>query len=90
MLFLPCLEHKKEGSSPPSFLWGRVDSNHRTDSRTDLQSVAIATMRLPQELKELSPKFAAKVHLFSLSHTRKWKIFRNFALSNNRNDEIRF
>ena len=29
------------------FLWGRVDSNHRTLPRTDLQSVAIAAMRLP-------------------------------------------
>ena len=28
-------------------LWGRVDSNHWTPKRTDLQSVAIATMRLP-------------------------------------------
>ena len=27
--------------------WGRVDSNHRTHPRTDLQSVAIAAMRLP-------------------------------------------
>lgn len=27
--------------------WGRVDSNHWTPKRTDLQSVAIATMRLP-------------------------------------------
>ena len=36
----------------PLDLWGRVDSNHRTDSRTDLQSVAIATMRLPQDVKE--------------------------------------
>ena len=31
-----------------NFLWGRVDSNHRTHPRTDLQSVAIAAMRLPQ------------------------------------------
>ena len=31
--------------------WGKVDSNHRTDSRTDLQSVAIATMRFPQDDK---------------------------------------
>ena len=30
------------------YLWGRVDSNHRTHPRTDLQSVAIATMRLPR------------------------------------------
>ena len=29
-------------------LWGRVDSNHWTPKRTDLQSVAIAAMRLPQ------------------------------------------
>ena len=28
--------------------WGRVDSNHRTLPRTDLQSVAIAAMRLPR------------------------------------------
>ncbi len=31
--------------------WGRVDSNHRTHPRTDLQSVAIATMRLPLGIK---------------------------------------
>ena len=31
----------------PQAWWGRVDSNHRTLPRTDLQSVAIATMRLP-------------------------------------------
>ena len=31
-----------------AYLWGRVDSNHRTLPRTDLQSVAIAAMRLPQ------------------------------------------
>ena len=40
---------KKAKSKHRSMSWGRVDSNHRTDSRTDLQSVAIATMRLPQE-----------------------------------------
>ena len=39
---------KKDRSGGLKSLWGRVDSNHRTDSRTDLQSVAIATMRLPQ------------------------------------------
>ncbi len=44
-------------------LWGRVDSNHRTDSRTDLQSVAIATMRLPLNKERFC---AAKVHIFSL------------------------
>ncbi len=32
------------------FSWGRVDSNHRTLPRTDLQSVAIAAMRLPHIL----------------------------------------
>ena len=32
-------------------LWGRVDSNHWTPKRTDLQSVAIATMRLPHYLR---------------------------------------
>lgn len=41
--------------------WGRVDSNHWTPKRTDLQSVAIATMRLPhvvpnpQMVSELEP-----------------------------------
>ena len=34
----------------PQGVWGRVDSNHRTLPRTDLQSVAIATMRLPHFL----------------------------------------
>ena len=38
------------------FSWGRVDSNHRTHPRTDLQSVAIATMRLPL-FKLLSQEF---------------------------------
>ena len=33
-----------------AYLWGRVDSNHRTLPRTDLQSVAIATMRLPHDI----------------------------------------
>ena len=41
------LSTKKDGHWS-SFLWGRVDSNHRTHPRTDLQSVAIAAMRLPQ------------------------------------------
>ena len=38
-----------------SFSWGKVDSNHRTHPRTDLQSVAIAAMRFPREtnFKEL-------------------------------------
>ena len=40
---------KKSEAECFALSWGRVDSNHRTDSRTDLQSVAIATMRLPQE-----------------------------------------
>ena len=35
--------------------WGRVDSNHRTLPRTDLQSVAIAAMRLPRIPDALSP-----------------------------------
>ncbi len=43
---------KKSETETSLDLWGRVDSNHRTDSRTDLQSVAIATMRLPQEIYE--------------------------------------
>ena len=34
--------------------WGRVDSNHRTLPRTDLQSVAIAAMRLPLSSPTLS------------------------------------
>ena len=48
------LKNKKDRCGGLDFLWGRVDSNHRTDSRTDLQSVAIATMRLPQDVKEHS------------------------------------
>ena len=40
-------------------LWGRVDSNHRTLPRTDLQSVAIAAMRLPHCLFNLL-KFASR------------------------------
>ena len=44
--------HKKSEASTSLVVWGRVDSNHRTDSLTDLQSVAIATMRLPQEMNE--------------------------------------
>ena len=40
---------KKAKSENFALKWGRVDSNHRTDSRTDLQSVAIATMRLPHK-----------------------------------------
>ena len=32
--------------------WERVDSNHRTPKRTDLQSVAIAAMRLPRKYFE--------------------------------------
>ena len=68
---------KKDGK------WGRVDSNHRTDSRTDLQSVAIATMRLPQNLKELCCKVdVAKVHLFFVPTAKLLEIFRNFAPSN--------
>ena len=43
---------KKAKPQPRLLLWGKVDSNHRTDTRTDLQSVAIATMRLPQEMNE--------------------------------------
>ena len=39
----------------PLDLWGRVDSNHRTDTRTDLQSVAIATMRLPRVFQITEP-----------------------------------
>ena len=37
----------------PQVVWGRVDSNHRTLPRTDLQSVAIAAMRLPHCLSNL-------------------------------------
>ena len=41
-------KNKKRLPQQSPIVWGRVDSNHRTDSRTDLQSVAIATMRLPR------------------------------------------
>ena len=40
----------------PQAWWGRVDSNHRTLPRTDLQSVAIATMRLPHCYPDAFPK----------------------------------
>ena len=63
-------------------MWGRVDSNHRTDTRTDLQSVAIATMRLPQEMNERSVFDVAKVHLFSVPAAKLPEFFRNFAASN--------
>ena len=46
---------RKTGLVLPLDLWGRVDSNHRTDSRTDLQSVAIATMRLPRVFQITEP-----------------------------------
>ena len=59
-------------------VWGRVDSNHRTDTRTDLQSVAIATMRLPRNQRALSFD-AAKVHLFSIPAAKPKEFFRNFA-----------
>ena len=41
--------HEKSEAISFALLWGKVDSNHRTDTRTDLQSVAIATMRLPRK-----------------------------------------
>ena len=57
---------KKGRNNGLSLMWGRVDSNHRTDSRTDLQSVAIATMRLPHDVKRTITSFtAAKIRLFS-------------------------
>ena len=59
-------------------VWGRVDSNHRTDTRTDLQSVAIATMRLPRNQRTLSFD-VAKVHLFSIPAAKPKDFFRNFA-----------
>ena len=54
-------------------LWGRVDSNHRTHPRTDLQSVAIAAMRLPPRIFALQnyEKFHNPQHFLS-------KILKNF------------
>ena len=40
--------------------WGRVDSNHRTLPRTDLQSVAIAAMRLPLRSSQLLSRVASR------------------------------
>ena len=45
-----------------SRLWGRVDSNHWTPKRTDLQSVAIATMRLPHLLSRWCPSIFEGAH----------------------------
>ena len=56
-------------------MWGRVDSNHRTDSRTDLQSVAIATMRLPQKAKELLSYLTLQKYIFFPYPGQKQRIF---------------
>ncbi len=72
---------QKKRSRSLAFAWGKVDSNHRTDTRTDLQSVAIATMRLPQEMNEPFVCFdAAKLHLFSLATAKTAKFFATLPL----------
>ena len=82
--------HKKSEVRNFALAWGKVDSNHRTDSRTDLQSVAIATMRLPQTVKEQLLFFAtAKVQLFSLPAAKTERFFSTFALLNLKDNEIR-
>ena len=71
---------QKKRSLSLAFAWGKVDSNHRTDTRTDLQSVAIATMRLPQDLKERYFVICGcKSTSFFLIFTKISEIFRNFA-----------
>ena len=61
--------------------WGRVDSNHRTHPRTDLQSVAIATMRLPQSvIKNYALKRRCKDTIYFLTSNKKNKLFLNIFL----------
>ena len=67
----------------PLDLWGRVDSNHRTDTRTDLQSVAIATMRLPQCLTEPVDGLEPPTGWLQISYSTNWVTSAFSALSNN-------
>ena len=73
-------------------LWGRVDSNHWTPKRTDLQSVAIATMRLPhlyfpkfpgwwelEPMKGLEPPTG----WLQISYSTNWVTSAFYSLSNN-------
>ena len=70
---------KRSEFSFTSFLWGRVDSNHRTHPRTDLQSVAIATMRLPQSvIKTLALKRRCKDTIYFLCSNKKINFFKIF------------
>ena len=74
---------KKRPHLQSPIVWGRVDSNHRTDSRTDLQSVAIATMRLPLKFKELFLFFCGgKSTSFFHTPYQSSEFFCNFAASN--------
>ena len=78
-----------------SRLWGRVDSNHWTPKRTDLQSVAIATMRLPHfSVSMLSFLFAGELiepmkglepptGWLQISYSTNWVTSASVNLSNN-------
>ena len=58
----------------PLDLWGKVDSNHRTDTRTDLQSVAIATMRLPLDNSEPVDGLEPPTGWLQISYSTNWVI----------------
>ena len=74
-------------------VWGRVDSNHWTPKRTDLQSVAIATMRLPhffpmfsvffRELIEPMKGLEPPTGWLQISYSTNWVTSAFSALSNN-------
>ena len=66
---------KKDRFGGLKSLWGRVDSNHRTDSRTDLQSVAIATMRLPQRERTVALICGCKNTAFFVSRPNDERFF---------------
>ena len=73
--------------------WGRVDSNHRTLPRTDLQSVAIAAMRLPQYVVRLLSFLSVGLEpmkglepptgWLQISYSTNWVTSALFNLSNN-------
>ena len=75
------IETKRAPRNRSALLWGRVDSNHRTHPRTDLQSVAIATMRLPQYFQEPCLKKTLQRYDLFLILQHKNKLFLNIILS---------
>ena len=58
----------------PQSLWGRVDSNHRTPKRTDLQSVAIAAMPLPRKNFEPIDGLEPPTGWLQISCSTNWAI----------------